>query len=378
VHSLSVGERQRIEIVRCLLASPRLLIMDEPTSVLAPQEIDALFGTLRRLAADGCSILYISHKLEEIRALCHAATVLRAGRVVAACDPQQETAATLASLMMGEEKPRAARPAAFAAATAKIRKPRLTVDALDLPARSPGEVKLHGVALDVHEGEILGIAGIAGNGQNELFAALSGERLSPNATDVLIDDRSAGHLGVAQRRALGLCAVPEERNGHAAIPGFSLKDNALLTGYGRAGLARHGFVRAGAAGVFASRIIEAFDVRCGGPAAMAATLSGGNLQKFILGREILQNPGVLVVAQPSWGVDVAAAARIHAAILDLAASGAAVLVISQDLDELLLLSHRLGVLCAGRLSAPRASGSFTTAEIGLLMGGARAEMEMSA
>jgi simple sugar transport system ATP-binding protein len=186
VYELSVGERQRIEIVRCLLQSPRLLVMDEPTSVLSPQEVDMLFATLRKLAARGCSVLYISHKLDEIRALCEAATILRAGRVVARCDPRAESAASLARLMMGSEL----KPPTRAPATTGPR-PRLVLDAVNVKAPAGGQ-DLRGVALDVHGGEIVGIAGIAGNGQNELFAAISGEILTPRDPDVLIDDVCVG------------------------------------------------------------------------------------------------------------------------------------------------------------------------------------------
>jgi ABC-type uncharacterized transport system ATPase subunit len=368
VYTLSVGERQRIEIVRCLLQSPRLLVMDEPTSVLTPHEVEVLFATLRRLASEGCSILYISHKLQEIRALCEAATVLRGGRVVGQCDPRLEDEAGLARMMMGAELARPVRaPAAVAGAA------RLVVDGLDLPARGDGEVALRRVSIEVRAGEIVGIAGIAGNGQNELFAALSGEILAPNAADVLIDDRSCGRIGAAGRRKWGLCSVPEERNGHAAVPGFSLADNAMLTGYQRARLVRAGMIRPGAARAFAGRAIAEYDVRCGGTGAAAATLSGGNLQKFILGREILQQPGVLVVCQPTWGVDAGAAALIHRALLALAVSGAGVLVISQDLDELLALSHRLAVLHHGTLSPLRPTGALDIGAIGLLMGGVMAD-----
>jgi simple sugar transport system ATP-binding protein len=367
VHTLSVGERQRIEIVRCLLQSPRLLIMDEPTSVLTPGEVAALFETLRRLAAEGCSILYISHKLDEILALCQTATVLRAGRVVGTCDPRRETAVSLARMMMGGDVARPTR----AAAPSRGR-PRLALDAMNLPAGTGDGVALRGVALDVRAGEVFGIAGIAGNGQTELFAAISGERLAASPNDVLIDDLPCGRLGAARRRDLGLCSVPEERNGHAAVPIFSLSDNALLTGYQRANLVRNGIIRPGAARRFAEKIIESYRVRCTGPADAAGTLSGGNLQKFILGREVLQNPGVLVVSQPTWGVDAGAAAQIQQALLTLAETGAAVLVISQDLDELMALSHRLAVLHAGKLSPPHATGELSAAEIGLLMGGASA------
>jgi simple sugar transport system ATP-binding protein len=380
VHTLSVGERQRIEIVRCLLAKPRLLVMDEPTSVLTPHEVRTLFETLRRLAADGCSILYISHKLEEIRALCAAATILRVGRVVARCDPRQEDAEGLARLMMGADPARAARGEVSERPVERAANgvPRLTLDCLDLPSRAAGEVALRKVSLELRSGQIAGIAGIAGNGQTELFATISGERLAQGASDVLIDERSCGHLGAAARRSMGLCSVPEERNGHAAVPQFSLADNALLTAHRRAGLMRWGLLRRRAAMEFCSRTIAAYDVRCSGTLAPAATLSGGNLQKFIVGREIMQSPGVLVVAQPTWGVDVGAAGVIHRAILALAEAGAAVLLISQDLDELLALCSHLAVLHAGTLSPLRPVDALSVAEIGLLMGGVAADQRMKA
>jgi general nucleoside transport system ATP-binding protein len=364
VHSLSVGERQRIEVVRCLLQSPRLLIMDEPTSVLTPQEVENLFATLRRLAREGCSILYISHKLDEIRTLCDRATVLRGGRVVGSCDPRQETATSLAGMMIGEALRRPERRSAEARG-----RPRLVLYALDLPAEHAHGVDLRGVALTVRAGEIVGIAGVAGNGQNELMGAISGERLAPGEDDIRIDDRGCGRTGTAGRRLLGLGCVPEERNGHGAVPAFSLVDNALLSARNRAGLVRSGMIRRAAATRFTARVIEGFGVRCAGPAAPAASLSGGNLQKYIVGREILQNPGVLVAAQPTWGVDAGAAALIHRELLDLAAGGAAVLLISQDLDELLALSDQLAVLNNGQLSPLRPTAEVTAEELGLLMGG---------
>jgi simple sugar transport system ATP-binding protein len=252
------------------------------------------------------------------------------------------------------------------------------LDGLDLPSRAIGEVALRGVALEVRSGQIAGIAGIAGNGQTELFAAISGERLSPGPNDVLIDERSCGHLGASARRSMGLCSVPEERNGHAAVPQFSLADNAMLTAHRRGGLMRRGLLRRHAAVEFSARAITAYDVRCGGPSAPAATLSGGNLQKFIVGREIMQSPGVLVVAQPTWGVDVGAAAVIHRALVALAEAGAAVLLISQDLDELLALCDQLAVLHAGMLSPMRPAGALSVAEIGLLMGGVSADQGLGA
>ncbi|MEM7021018.1 MAG: ABC transporter ATP-binding protein [Pseudomonadota bacterium] len=367
VHTLSVGERQRIEIVRCLLQNPKLLIMDEPTSVLTPQEVERLFETLRQLAAEGCSILYISHKLQEIKALCHGATILRGGKVVATCDPKEETAKSMAQLMIGAEVRTVARRAGDNSGGGQ--EPRLVVRNLDMAAEGPFDIALRDLSFEVHRGEIFGIAGVAGNGQKELFQALSGERLVGYADMVHLDDRAAGRLHAGERRRLGLCCVPEERNGHAAVPDMSLADNALLSGRQRKQLSAGGFLRSGAAREFAERVISAFDVRTPGPLAAARSLSGGNLQKFVVGREVLQDPGILVVSQPTWGVDAGAAAAIHQALLNLASAGAAVLVISQDLDELLTLTDRLAVINIGVLSGTMVTADASLDEIGLLMGG---------
>jgi len=365
VHDLSVGERQRIEVVRCLLQNPRLLIMDEPTSVLTPQEVAKLFETLRRLAAEGCSILYISHKLEEIKALCEQATIMRQGRVVAQCDPRQETPQHLAELMIGSElKAPIHAQRRPAAAT-----PRLVVQGLTIPSGQQFGSDLKDIALSVAGGEVLGIGGIAGNGQNELTAALSGETLADRPDAILIDGRPVGDLGPGQRRSLGAAFVPEERNGHGAVRDMTLADNAFLSAHRRRRLVRHGLIDGRRTVGFAREVIAGFDVRTPGPAAEARSLSGGNLQKFIVGREILQQPGVLVVAQPTWGVDAGAEAAIHQALLDLAAGGAAVVVISQDLDEIFALCDRIAVIAGGRLSPARPIDAVTIEEIGLLMGG---------
>ena len=364
VFHLSVGERQRVEIVRCLLQDPKLLIMDEPTSVLTPQEVAKLFETLRRLSEEGCTILYISHKLEEIRALCGRATVLRGGRVVGACDPRRETARGLAELMIGTELSTPERPPPGAAGAA-----RLVVRSLSTTSDNPFATSLKDVSFAVRAGEILGIAGVAGNGQAELMAALSGETLVADPAAVMIEGVAAGHLAPRARRALGFAFVPEERLGRGAVPELSLSENALLSGYVSEPLVRGGMVRFGRARAYAETIIKGFNVVARGHRAEARSLSGGNLQKFIIGREILQRPKLLVVGQPTWGADAGAAAAIHQALIELARSGAAVLVISQDLDELFVLSDRISVLFHGRLSDSRPTHETSVERIGLLMGG---------
>ncbi|MFN3673729.1 MAG: ABC transporter ATP-binding protein [Bosea sp. (in: a-proteobacteria)] len=368
VHTLSVGERQRIEIVRCLLQKPKLLIMDEPTSVLTPQEVERLFATLRQIAAQGCAILYISHKLHEIKALCEAATILRGGKVAATCDPRIESTKRMAELMIGAELRQIERkPGETAGAV------RLSVDHLTLAGEPPFGTDLADVSFEVRAGEILGVAGVAGNGQSELLTALSGERPVAKDKAILLDGRPIGTMGAGARRVLGLACVPEERNGHAAVPDFTLAENAVLTARHRLPLAPLGFISSGDVARFADAVIKRFDVRTTGAGALARSLSGGNLQKFIMGREIGQEPCVLVVSQPTWGVDAGAAAAIRQELVDLAAKGSAVVVISQDLDELLELSDRLCVLNEGRLSAPQPVASLGIEEIGLMMGGVHGE-----
>jgi ABC-type uncharacterized transport system ATPase subunit len=366
IADLSVGERQRVEIVRCLLQEPELIIMDEPTSVLTPQEADDLFVTLKRLAFEGRSILYISHRLEEVRAICHHATILRHGRKVAECDPQQETAARLASLMVGQDV-HAVRPPDPVPDGALV---RLAVTGLSLPKPHPFAVELTAVSFDVRAGEILGIAGIAGNGQDELFEALSGERLAPADADIRINGVACGRSGITVRRKLGAAFVPEERLGHGAVPRMRLSSNVVLTRYATAdGVAPRGVIDQRAAVRISSRVAETFDVRKGAPDPEASALSGGNLQKFVVGREIDRQPSVLVVSQPTWGVDAGAATTIRQALVDLARAGSAVLMISQDLDEILEISDRIAVIALGRLSAPRPARELPREAIGLMMAG---------
>ena len=364
VADLSVGERQRIEIVRCLLQSPQLLIMDEPTSVLTPQEADHLFVTLQRLAGEGCAVLYISHRLEEVQRICHHATIMRRGKVVAETDPAGETAGTLARLMVGADVMEVGRPPAAPGPV------RLSLGSLELPSDDPFGVSLKGVSLDVRGGEVVAIAGIAGNGQSELFAALSGEMTADRPDAVVIDGTNAGNIGITGRRNLGAAFVPEERLGHSAVPGLRLSDNVILTRH-RTGdeLVVTGVVRPQKAMKIVDVVTTDYDVRKGSPDPEARSLSGGNLQKFVVGREIDRRPIVLVVSQPTWGVDAGAAAMIRQALIDLARSGSAVLVISQDLDEIFEIADRIAVISRGHLSPAEPAAGATRESIGLLMGG---------
>ena len=365
VYTLSVGERQRIEIIRCLLQRPRLLVMDEPTSVLTPQEVARLFETLKQLAAEGLAILYISHKLDEIKALCRRATILRGGRVVDSVAVAAESTKSLAAKMMGAELEDA--DLGSGAAAGQV---RLEVERLNLPAGDEFGVGLKDINLTVRGGEIIGIAGVAGNGQDELLAALSGEAPAACADSIKIDGRPCGLDGANQRRKLGLASIPGERLGHGSVPEMNLIDNGLLTAFQRLALVGNGFIRYRRCRRFVAEVVARFKVKSFGLGAVAASLSGGNLQKFIVGREICQTPGLLIVSQPTWGVDAGAAQTIHVALRALADNGAAIVVISQDLDELMSLSDSIAAICAGALSAPSPTPSITVERIGLLMAGA--------
>lgn len=360
VHTLSVGERQRVEIVRALLTDPRLLILDEPTSVLTPQAVERLFVTLRRLASTGCSILYISHKLDEIRALCERCTVMRGGRVTGVVDPRGETNASLSRLMIGAEPPALQHRPSRAGAVA------LAVRGLSLPRRSPFGVDLVDVDLELREGEVLGVAGVSGNGQQELLAALSGEDTRAPPAAIVLRGEPSGDAPPRRRRELGLHFVPEERLGRGAVPVLSLAQNLLLT---RREAVRRGWIARGALAEQARSIIGRFGVKAGGPRSAARSLSGGNLQKFIVGREIDAAPKVLIVSQPTWGVDVGASAQIRAELLALRDAGCAVLLVSEELDELFELSDRLVVVAKGRVSPPIARADASVERIGVWMSG---------
>lgn len=362
IGDLSVGERQRVEIIRCLLQEPKLLIMDEPTSVLTPQEVQALFLTLRRLRDEGTSILYISHKLEEIKVLCERATILRHGRVIGTCIPKFETAKSMAEMMVGSKLKSLKRSARH------LGEPILEVNDLSLKSLDPFGTSLKNVTFNLRAGEVLGVAGVAGNGQDELIAVLSGEILSEKNA-IKLEGKYIGEYDPVERRLHGLLTAPEERLGHAAAPDMSLAENTLITGYQRQNLGHRGFLNKSAAIVFAKKIVKQFDVRTPSVRNGVKSLSGGNLQKFVIGREVLQNPKVFVVNQPTWGVDAAAAAFIRQALLELAQDGASILVISQDLDELMEISDSIMVLSEGHISTPRPADGITTEAIGLMMGG---------
>ena len=363
IGDLSAGERQRVEIIRALLQKPKLLIMDEPTSVLTPFECEKLFKTLKKLASEGTSILYISHKLKEISFLCDTASVLRKGELIGEYDPKTMTAKALGELMVGQTLSQPKRPIAT-----KKKNRVLSVSMAEVKPDTQFGVMLKNIKFDVYQSEILGIGGVAGNGQEELMQLITGEKID-RSIDIKYLDSNIQLLNPHKRREMGIAFAPEERLGHSAVGSLSLSENSLITDPKKRFLTNLGFIDFEELRNYTESVIEKFNVKTTGGQAIASSLSGGNLQKFVVGREIGQRPSLLVVNQPTWGVDALSAANIREAIVEIANNGAAVILISQDLDELLEISNRVGFLTNGQLSMPSETTNIKSSDIGALMGG---------
>jgi len=344
VGDLSVGARQRVEIIRCLMQNPKLLIMDEPTSVLTPQEVTDLFVTLKKLAEDGCAILYISHKLEEVRQICSHATILRGGKLVQNCNPQDHSKQELAEMMIGKKLIQLAR------SNITTGQDIFSINNLSRKSDDMFGVDLQGISLTIKKGSIVGIAGVAGNGQDELMQLLIGEVEAPEET-LVFKGEDIGDLNSHQRRQLSMFFIPEERLGHGAVPDMGLNENMLLSRPEKSGMTNYGVINWNNVEKLTQQVIDDFKVQTQSSKMQAKSLSGGNLQKFMVGRELIQNPELLVVAQPTWGVDAGSENNIHQALIALADQGSAILIISQDLDEILTLCEQIHVLSEGSLSA---------------------------
>ncbi len=354
VHSLSIGERQRLEILRCLIQEVELLILDEPTSVLTPQEVAGLFRVLKTLTAEGCSILFISHKLKEVTALCDRAVILRGGEVSGECTPSEETPETIARMMVGSE-------AELSESYPKNLTENILFETINLtlPPAHPFGCGLSNVNLQLRTGEILGIAGVAGNGQEDLLEAISGEDFRAAKESILFEGKAIGHKSAGERRKLGMAYVPTDRLGQGAVPEMSLTDNTLLTNSER--LVKNGFILKQKLTQLVDKIIHVNNVKCRDRQAQAKSLSGGNLQKFIIGREVEQNPTLLICAHPTWGVDIGASSAIHRQLIALRDQGASILVVSEDIDELFIICDRITALYEGAI-APTVETSKTNIE----------------
>lgn len=360
VGRLSVGERQRVEILKALYRDARILILDEPTAVLTPQESESLFATLRKATARGLSVIFISHKLHEVMAIADRCVVLRHGRVVGQVDTHATDSATLAALMVGGEL---SLPRAEARAPGEV---LMALDAVSTPDRGavPG---LKTVTLALRAGQITGLAGVSGNGQAALAEIVAGLAL-PASGAIRLKGAAVDRWSPGEALTQGVARIPEDRHHQGSIADFNLTENAVLEDYRRR-FSRRGWMNWRAARAFAETIIAGYDVRCPGPDTRIRLLSGGNMQKMILGRALSANPQIILANQPVRGLDVGAIAYVQSQLIAARDRGAAVLLISEDLDEIMGLSDVIHVISQGRLSPAFARGTMTAADLGLWMAG---------
>src|SRR4051812_11971426 len=363
IWQLSLGEQQRVEILKALYREARILILDEPTAVLTPQEADVLFQTLREMANEGRTVIFISHKLHEVKAVADRVTVLRGGRTVDTVSIGDATSRSLASLMVGRELAEGARVAKPRQATETI------LEASGLCADGDrGDAALKDVSLVARAGEIVAIAGVAGNGQRELAETIAGLR-PPTAGRVTVAGRSVRAGDPRAAIAAGVAYVPEDRLGTGLAPSLSIASNLALKSYRGRSSSRGPLLRLRAIRDRAVELIHRYRIAAPGPDAQARQLSGGNLQKVVLAREFTAEPRVIVAAAPTRGLDVGAIETVHSYLRDAAAGGAAVLLISEDLDEILLLADRIAVMYEGRILGEFDAADADVEEIGLLMAG---------
>jgi len=364
IWQLSVGERQRVEIIKALYRDVELLILDEPTAVLTPQEVDDLFVVLRQMVADGRGLVFISHKIREVLELSDRITVLRSGRNVGTVLPSEVTREGLAELMVGHALPSHEPPLGNG-----LGEPRLVVRDLTVKG-DRGVDAVRGLGLDVHGGEIVGIAGVSGNGQRELAEAIAGLRPVGGGA-IQIEDRELVGLHPAAVRKAGLGFVPEERMRDGVVPAFTVAENLLLVDNAAPRFSRLGFLRARAIRRHSEELVSEFDVKTPSLDTPTRNLSGGNIQKLILARELSARPRVLLAAQPTRGVDIGAAHYIHERLMEQRDAGTAILVISEDLDEVLSLSDRVLVMYEGEIIAEAKPRESTREALGLMMAGVR-------
>ncbi|MBB4112297.1 simple sugar transport system ATP-binding protein [Rhizobium sp. BK226] len=357
---LSVGEQQRVEILKALYNDARILILDEPTAVLTNIEAERLFTTLREMARQGLSLIFISHKLDEVMAAADRIVVLRGGKMVAERKTSDTSKEELAELMVGHRVTRPVREPSTAGAIA--------LEAADVTVRSGGVDRLKSISFRLHAGEILGIIGVSGNGQATLAHLLSG-MLARSAGDLLLFGEAVGNLGVADVVDAGIGRIPEDRNEEGVIGEMAIWENAVLERIASSAFSRRGLVNRKAGMAFAREIIDGFDVRGGGPAIRTRLLSGGNMQKLILGRNLHRRPRILIAAQPARGLDEGAVAAVHARLLEARRQGTAVLLISEDLDEVIALADRIQAIVGGRLSPPVEAEDADARRLGLMMAG---------
>ncbi|MCK0101201.1 ABC transporter ATP-binding protein [Pseudohalocynthiibacter sp. F2068] len=361
VGALSVGERQRVEILKALYRDARILILDEPTAVLTPQETDDLFATMRKAVDLGLSVVFISHKLHEVMAISSRVLVLRHGRLVAEVLTEGTDRHALATLMVGEE----VTPPKVADSTAGPALMRLQNVSTADQGSAPG---LKSLSLDLRAGQIIGLAGVSGNGQSAL-ADMIGGLTTPLSGTIALENSEPVNWTPRAAVSAGIARIPEDRHKTGTIADFDLTENAILENYSEAPYSRKGWMNWQKAEDFSKHIIDTYDVRCPGPQTRIRLLSGGNMQKLILGRVLEQSPSIILANQPVRGLDIGAVSYVHSRLLDARAGGAAVLLISEDLEEIMALSDVIHVISEGRLSPGFPRGSKTAAELGVWMAG---------
>ena len=364
ITSLSAGEKQRVEIIRILLQDPQLLIMDEPTSVLTPQEVESLFKTLNALIKEGRTILYITHKLEEVISLCNEVTIMRNGEVIDTSSTVNQTAKSLATKMLGQKLEELKTDYKHIKDSNNFKAKNISCSFND-----PFYTDLKNISFEVKEGEIFGIAGIAGNGQSELMDILIGENCSIDSGEIIFKKINIESLNPQKRRDLSIAFVPENRLGHSAVPDLTLSENILLSQFPDNKFSNYGILNKNFIEDYAKEVINNFNVVTPGSDAKASSLSGGNLQKFVIGREISSNPKLLIISHPTWGIDAGAEYSIRQSLINLAKNGTSIIVLSQDLDELIEITHRISVIYDGSLSESFITKEIDITSLGLLMGG---------
>ena len=364
VSSLSVGERQTVEIVRALLNNPKILILDEPTSVLTPLEIERLFNIVKKLVKDGLTVLFISHKLEEIINLSNNVTILRSGKVIGTFETHRESPDSLGLKMLGYEV-----PSLNIKKFNNIKKSTFEIKNLSTNYKDPFLVDLIDINLQINKGEIMGIAGVAGNGQNELMDILTNESDEKFQGEIIFKNIDISKLSTYERRKLSISFVTEQRLGHSAVPEMTLEENVLLSLNYKSEFSKNNLINFDNISNYTKKIIKEFNVSAPSTISKAGELSGGNLQKFIIGREILSNPDLLILSQPTWGIDVGSESFIRKSLLRLSEKGISILIISHDIEELIELCHQISVIYQGKLSKSLTTENVDMTQLGKYMGG---------
>ncbi len=364
VLNLSAGQKQKVEIIRCLIRSPEVLIMDEPTSVLTEQETSELFSSLKQFSEEGILIIYITHKLKEVMSLCDEVAVMRKGQLVSVSKIVDEKIETLANKMVGQSLKTVKKKSSKERSAEQL----IKISNLNFSSDDPFETNLENINFGVNRGECLGIAGISGNGQSELFQILSGEIISEN-NSIMLNNNPIGNLNPQQRREYLMAFSPEDRMEQAAIPQMKIFENVALNNFKSSNFFNKGLIDEKKIKEHSQKILSDFSVNTNNVELKSQFLSGGNLQKLIMGRELITSPELLICFNPTWGLDVGAINYIHETLIKINEQQKSIILISTDTDELLKLSDKICVIYKGKLSKIMITEDVTAEKLGLLMGG---------